>query len=176
MHDPGAVKRHLPRRLFPLRPGWAVCLLLALWVAGCAATGEPKRPPERYDCDDQPPEVVLRSGIHPWLGTPHRMGGMGPRGIDCSGLAVRLYRDLFHMGLPRTTVAQMRSGRPVARGNLIAGDLVFFKPVKQKYYHVGVYLGDGEFVHASTSNGVMISRMDDDFWTRCYLTGRRLLR
>ena len=103
------------------------------------------------------------------------MGGKGKNGIDCSGLAVRLYRDLFQMDLPRTTAAQMRSGRPVARSDLAAGDLVFFKPVNKKYYHVGVYMGDGEFVHTSTSNGVMISRMSDEYWSQCYLTARRLL-
>jgi len=173
MHEPWAVKRYF----FRLRPGWAVCLLLALWLAGCAASAEPEPEPSPgpYAADGQPPEAVLRNGIRPWLGTPHRMGGMGPRGIDCSGLAVRLYRDLFHMRLPRTTVAQMHSGRPMVRSDLTAGDLVFFKPVNKKYYHVGVYLGGGEFVHTSTSNGVMISRMDDDYWSRCYLTGRRLL-
>jgi probable lipoprotein NlpC len=174
MHEARAVKRPFPRRFFRLRPEWAGCLLLALWLVGCAATGEPEPSPGPYAADSQPPQALLRSGIRSWLGTPHRMGGMGPRGIDCSGLVVRLYRDLFHMRLPRTTAAQMNSGRPVARHDLAAGDLVFFKPVK-KYRHVGIYLGDGEFVHTSTSNGVMISRMDDDFWSRCYLTGRRLL-
>lgn len=170
MYEPRAVKR----LFFRLRPGWSGCLLLALWLAGCAATGEPKPSPGPYAAHGQQPEAVLRSGIRAWMGTPHRMGGMGLRGIDCSGLVVRLYRDLFHMRLPRTTVAQMHSGRPVARHDLTAGDLVFFKPAK-KYRHVGIYLGDGDFVHTSTSNGVMISRMDDDFWSRCYLTGRRLL-
>jgi hypothetical protein len=175
MHDPWYEKRPFSLGLFPLRARWAVCLMISLWVAGCAATIKPEPSLEPYDTDGQTPEAVLRNGIRPWLGTPHRMGGMGPRGIDCSGLVVRLYRDLFYMRLPRTTVAQMRSGRPVARGDLAAGDLVFFKPVNKKYHHVGVYLGDGEFVHTSTRNGVMISRMDDDYWRRCYLTGRRLL-
>jgi len=175
MRDPWAANRPLLRRLFPLRTRWGVCLLLALWLAGCAATGGPEPAPGPYDTDGGKTAAVLRSGIRPWLGTPHRMGGMSPRGIDCSGLVVRLYRDLFNMRLPRTTSAQMRSGRPVARGDLIAGDLVFFTPAGKKYNHVGVYLGDGEFVHTSTSQGVMISRLDDDFWRRCYLTGRRLL-
>ena len=175
MREPRAVKRHFPRHLPQKRFGWAGCLLLALWLAGCAAGVAPEPSPGPYAADGQPPEAVLRSGIRPWLGTPHRMGGMGTKGIDCSGLAVRLYRDLFHVRLPRTTTAQMRSGHPVARSDLAAGDLVFFKPVNKKYYHVGIYLDNGEFVHTSTSNGVMISRMDDDYWSRSYLTGRRLL-
>ncbi|HSO19427.1 MAG TPA: NlpC/P60 family protein, partial [Desulfosarcina sp.] len=109
-----------------------------------------------------------------WLGTPHRLGGMNRRGIDCSGLVVVLYDDLFDRRLPRTTRGLMRTGRPVGRNDLSGGDLVFFKPAG-KSHHVGVYLGGGEFVHTSTTYGVTISRMDDDFWRRCYLTGRRLL-
>ena len=117
---------------------------------------------------------MLRTAIQPWLGTPHRMGGLSRRGIDCSGLVVVLYDDLFDMRLPRTTTALMRKGRRMEKRNLAAGDLVFFKPAT-KFHHVGIYLGHGEFVHTSTSSGVMLSRMDDDFWRQCYLTSRRLL-
>ena len=68
----------------------------------------------------------------------------------------------------------MHTGRRVDRTQLAAGDLLFFKP-RTKVNHVGIYLGQGEFVHTSSSNGVMVSRLHDDFWRRCYLTGRRLL-
>jgi cell wall-associated NlpC family hydrolase len=102
------------------------------------------------------------------------MGGMSRRGIDCSGLVVVLYDDLFDLRLPRTTTALMHAGRRVEKENLAAGDLLFFKP-RTKVHHVGIYLGQGKFVHTSTSNGVMVSLMNDDFWRRCYLTGRRLL-
>ncbi|MBC2709680.1 MAG: C40 family peptidase [Desulfosarcina sp.] len=124
--------------------------------------------------DGARPEQMLRSEIPSWLGTPHRMGGVSRQGIDCSGLVVVLYDGLFDMRLPRTTTALMRTGRRVEKQNLAAGDLVFFKP-GTKVNHVGIYLSHGEFVHTSTSNGVTISRMDDDFWRRCYLTSRRLL-
>lgn len=99
---------------------------------------------------------------------------MSRRGIDCSGLVVILYDDLFDMHLPRTTRSLMRMGRRVEIQHLAAGDLVFFKP-GAKVHHVGIYLGHGEFVHTSTSQGVRISRMDHDYWRRCYLGSRRLL-
>ena len=151
------------------------CLILAvLTAAGCATTHVPEAEPVLPLTGEQGPEQMLRAEIRTWLGTPHRMGGMNRRGIDCSGLVVTLYNDLFEMHLPRTTRALMRTGRPVARNDLVGGDLVFFKPAT-KFHHVGIYLGQGEFVHTSTTYGVMISRMDDDFWSRCYLTGRRLL-
>jgi len=152
--------------------------LLAVLTAGCAATKDPEsqKIPRQVSVSDNHPstEQILRTGIRPWLGTPHHMGGMSRRGTDCSGLAVSLYRDLFGIQLPRTTQAQMHSGRWVDHSQLSPGDLVFFKPTN-KYRHVGIYLGRGEFVHASTRKGVMISRLEDDFWRNCYLTARRLM-
>jgi probable lipoprotein NlpC len=147
---------------------------LAIWLlAGCAAPRDPL--PMAAYTGDVPLEQILRGAAEPWIGTPHRLGGMSRRGVDCSGLAVALYLDLLGVPLPRTTKAQMRVGRPVAKDQWMAGDLVFFKPAF-KYRHVGIYLGRGEFVHASASSGVMISRMDDDYWRRCYRTSRRVLK
>lgn len=119
-------------------------------------------------------DTALTGEIDTWLGTPHRMGGETRRGADCSGMVMAVYEAVYGIRLPRTTVAQMRTGRWVSRAALMPGDLVFFKP-KHKYHHVGIYIGDGGFVHTSSSRGVIISRLDDDFWHACYLTGRRLL-
>ena len=154
--------------------GCVVLMVAALLLAGCAGSTDPEMVPVNRVPGSHGPEQQLRAEIRSWLGTPHRLGGMSQRGVDCSGLVVILYADLFDIHLPRTTRAQMRTGRLVGRNSLVAGDLVFFKPTL-KYFHVGVYLGQGEFVHTSTSNGVMISRIDDGFWRHCYLTGRRVL-
>ena len=148
--------------------------LLALMTSGCATTAAPDPESTLSMVGRAKPSQMLRAEIQSWLGTPHRMGGKSRRGIDCSGLVVVLYDDLFDMRLPRTTTALMRKGRRVEKHNLTAGDLVFFKPAA-KFHHVGIYLDHGEFVHTSTSNGVMLSRMDDPFWRQCYLTSRRLL-
>jgi cell wall-associated NlpC family hydrolase len=160
-----------------LNCGGMVCLLmilLALMANGCATTATPEPEPTLSPAAGARTAQMLRAGIQTWLGTPHRMGGLSHQGIDCSGLVVVLYDDLFDMQLPRTTTALMRKGRRVEKRNLTAGDLVFFKPAT-KFPHVGIYLGQGEFVHTSSSAGVMLSRMDDDFWRQCYLTSRRLL-
>ena len=154
--------------------GCLLLILLTLMNTGCTTTTAQNYKPAISTADGPGPEQMLRAEIQSWLGTPHRMGGLSPRGIDCSGLVVVLYDDLFDMRLPRTTRALMRKGRRVEKRNLTAGDLVFFKP-DTKFHHVGIYIGQGEFVHASTSYGVMLSRMDDDFWRQCYLTSRRLL-
>lgn len=149
-------------------------ILLTVVTTGCATPSVPDPEPVLSTSGGAGTAQILRTEIQSWLGTPHRMGGLSRRGIDCSGLVVVLYEDLFDMRLPRTTTALMRKGRHVEKHNLTAGDLVFFKPAT-KVHHVGIYLGQGEFVHTSTSYGVMLSRMDDDFWRRCYLTSRRLL-
>lgn len=174
MSDADTICRHFNRFL----NGWGrrclLLILLSLMVSGCAITAAPDPEPVQVKTGGARPEQMLRAEIQSWLGTPHRMGGMSRRGIDCSGLVVILYDDLFDIQLPRTTTALIRTGRQVEKKRLTAGDLVFFKPTT-KFHHVGIYLGDGDFVHTSTSYGVMISRMADDFWRRCYLTSRRLL-
>ncbi len=119
-------------------------------------------------------EARLRRAAQDWEGTPHRLGGLDRAGIDCSGLVVRIYEDLFGRRLPRTTGALARSGRPTAPNDLAPGNLVLFRPPGSKP-HVGIYLGRNEFVHASTTRGVMISRLDERYWHRSFWTARRVL-
>ena len=116
----------------------------------------------------------LRAEVRSWEGTPHRLGGNNRRGIDCSGLVVRIYRDLFALQLPRTTAALSKTGQAVAPAHLAPGDLVFFRFSGGKR-HVGIYLGRGQFAHASYRRGVMISRLDEPHWRASYWTARRLL-
>jgi cell wall-associated NlpC family hydrolase len=125
----------------------------------------------------QAPAVIeerLRRAAQDWEGTPHRLGGLDRNGIDCSGLVVRIYADLFGCQLPRTTHALARSGRPAGHRRLAPGDLVLFRPPGRKQ-HVGIYLGRNEFVHASANRGVMISRLDTRYWRRSFWTARRVL-
>ncbi|WP_129140037.1 C40 family peptidase [Modicisalibacter coralii] len=109
-----------------------------------------------------------------WMGTPYRLGGEGPQGIDCSALMQRIFSEAFALMLPRTTDDQVREGEQVARDDLKPGDLVFFRP-PGPYNHVGVYVGSGRFLHASSSQGVKISRLDNIYWRRYYWQARRPL-
>lgn len=174
MPDARSFGRGDSRSMTRLCIGGLFLIVMTLMAAGCATTATPDPEPGLFSSGGDGPEQALRAEIQSWLGTPHRMGGMSRRGIDCSGLVVVLYDDLFDLRLPRTTAALMRTGQQVEETHLAAGDLLFFKP-RSKVYHVGIYLGNGEFVHTSASYGVMVSRINDDFWRRCYLTGRRLL-
>ncbi|MFI2812508.1 NlpC/P60 family protein [Microbulbifer zhoushanensis] len=108
-----------------------------------------------------------------WKGTRYALGGMSKRGIDCSGLVYTTFRDQLGLQLPRTTSTQARIGVPIRRSDLRAGDLVFFK-TGRKSRHVGIYIEDGKFFHASTSHGVKISRLSDYYWRDRYWHARRL--
>ena len=110
-----------------------------------------------------------------YKGVKYRYGGTTSRGFDCSGYVQRVYKEAFNINLPRTTKAMMKTGKKVSKKNLKIGDLVFFHPTR-KYYHVGIYMGKGTFMHASSSKGVMKSRLDLKYWKRSYVTARRILK
>lgn len=107
-----------------------------------------------------------------WLGTRYRLGGESKDGIDCSAFSKMLYAAIFGLALPRTAKEQHDASRLVKDEELKEGDLVFFN-TRGGVSHVGVYLQNGKFVHASSSNGVTISSLDDGYWASRYLGGRR---
>ncbi|WP_155834426.1 C40 family peptidase [Halotalea alkalilenta] len=117
---------------------------------------------------------VLLDEYDQWAGTPYRLGGEGRRGIDCSALMQQVFRSSFDFELPRTTNEQILEGQRIDKDALRPGDLVFFQP-SRRLRHVGVYVGEGYFLHASTSQGVKLSRLDNVFWSRHYLQARRPL-
>jgi cell wall-associated NlpC family hydrolase len=116
----------------------------------------------------------LEAEYQRWQGTRHRLGGSSRSGVDCSGFVKAVYKNIFEMDLPRTTRAQSELGRPVKQNDLQAGDLVFFKPPSYPR-HVGIYLSRSEFIHASKSKGVTISRIDPVYWGNYFWQARRLL-
>lgn len=109
-----------------------------------------------------------------WKGTPYKLGGLNKNGIDCSGFVYLIYQQKFGKTISRTTGAQVRSGKAISKSQLTTGDLVFFK-TGYKVRHVGIYVENGTFLHASTSKGVMISRLDGPYWNARFWQARRLL-
>jgi len=105
-----------------------------------------------------------------WHGTPYRLGGISRSGIDCSAFVQITFEDVFNITLPRTTSQQVRVGPKIGRSDLQAGDLVFFR----NGGHVGIYLENDRFLHASTRLGVTISRMDNVYWSRYYWRSIRI--
>ena len=111
-----------------------------------------------------------------WLGVPYRGGGSSKRGTDCSGLTSQLYKKVYHKKLQRSSDDQRtKDCRKVSRKNLREGDLVFFHNGRKKRVatHVGVYLKDNKFIHASTSRGVIISNLQEEYYRKHWLGGGR---
>lgn len=106
-----------------------------------------------------------------WVGTRYRLGGEGHNGIDCSAFVQKTMLGAFNIDLPRSTAEQRYSGRSISKSELRPGDLVFFR----RNNHVGVYIGGGKFVHASTSQGVTTSSLSERYWARNYTQSRRVM-
>ncbi|EXI61873.1 hypothetical protein MHD_00295 [Mannheimia granulomatis] len=112
---------------------------------------------------------------HEWKGTRYRLGGNSKSGIDCSGFMQVTFRDLFGIDLPRTTTAQAKEGERISKSELRTGDLVFFNTGRgPNGKHVGVYVKNGQFLHASTRGGVIYSDMESPYWSKAFWQARRL--
>ena len=111
-----------------------------------------------------------------WIGTPYRAGGDSRHGTDCSGLVSQLYKKTYRMRLSRSTDGQLKESNKIARRNLREGDLVFFtsRSSRKKVAHVGIYLKDGKFIHAITSQGVIVSSLKEKYYTQHWLCGGRV--
>ena len=109
-----------------------------------------------------------------WKGVRYRLGGTSKRGIDCSAFVQTTFREQFGMDLPRSTYEQEDTGKSIQRAKLRPGDLVLFR-AGSTGRHVGIYIGNDNFVHASTSSGVMISNLNESYWKNRYRDARRVL-
>lgn len=113
-----------------------------------------------------------------WLGTKYTYGGHSRKGTDCSGLVMEVYRSACGMKLPRTTVDQRARCVDINKKNLKPGDLLFFKSNKNgnRISHVGLYIGKGEMIHASSSRGVIVSNIHDKYYINHYHSAGRILQ
>lgn len=109
-----------------------------------------------------------------WKGVRYKYGGNSKSGIDCSAFIQKAYLNKFDIKIPRTTALQSKVGKNINKSNLKLGDLVFFK-TGAKSRHVGIYMENGKFMHASTSKGVIISRLDNVYFKRHYWKSKRIL-
>lgn len=116
----------------------------------------------------------LQAAYSDWQGTPYQLGGSGPDGVDCSSFMQIVLRDYFDRTLPRHTRDQIRVGQGVRRGAIRPGDLIFFRTTRRDL-HVGIALSEDDFLHASVSSGVMISGLDEHYWSSRFLGVRRVL-
>lgn len=154
----------------------SACLFLciALMLGGCAGAPMQARvasgPPRPHEAD-----VALRavSIAQDMLGAPYVYGGNSPDGFDCSGLVYYSYQAAG-IGVPRTTRAQYQASRPVSARELEPGDLVFFRLDGRAVTHVGLYRGNGEFIHApATGKEVTMASMANRYWRERFVRGGR---
>lgn len=121
-------------------------------------------------------DLKLIEFIESWYGTPYRYGGNDRSGVDCSGFSKDFITSVYNTLIPRTSSEQYKQSERVSRTRLKEGDLVFFytRGRRNGVSHVGVYLRNNKFVHASTSNGVIINDLDDDYYARNYAGAGRV--
>ncbi|MEW5994480.1 MAG: NlpC/P60 family protein [Candidatus Zixiibacteriota bacterium] len=164
------------------RPALLIPVLLAALV-GCTAnpryrTGGAERPAEvRQRPGGLTTNDYLRLGtiLQDYLGRPYKGRSIFVRGVDCSFFTQEVFDKFNRTELPRTVARQFQQGREVAYRHLAVGDLVFFRTEGGKVSHVGIYVGQGQFIHASTSRGVIIDSLKEKYWARCYAGARRIL-
>ena len=154
-------------------PRWILRLLalgLAALLGACAGTqpgGNGITPPESGS------EIAVRAMS--MIGKPYRWGGADPiAGFDCSGLVHYVYRDALGIKLPRTARQMSRHGNRVSKSRLQPGDLVFFNTAGRRYSHVGIYVGNGRFVHSpSRGKTIRLARLDNRYWRSRFNGARR---
>ena len=111
--------------------------------------------------------------IEEWYGTPYRYGGSSKKGVDCSAFVNFFMSAVYGLAIPRNSKEQYNASKRIKKKQLEEGDLVFFN-TRGGISHVGVYIANNKFVHASTSSGVIISDMDDDYFARRYVASGRV--
>ena len=156
----------------PLIRNTAIVLFSILFISACGTTNRGTSPASYQGGS----EIIsqLRSAHSEWEGTPYILGGSGIGGIDCSAFIQTVFRDYFGVDLPRHTGDQLQEGSAVRRNFIRPGDLVFFR-TRRGVLHVGIAMHDGDFLHASVSQGVTISNLSENYWAARYLGTRRVL-
>lgn len=130
--------------------------------------------PNRGSLTRQKSADEIISTAKKYIGVRYRSGGTSANGFDCTGYTQFIYKQ-FDIALPRTTSSQATVGSAVSKSELKVGDLVIFKNTYRKGpSHAGIYVGSGQFIHASTSRGVRIDDLDSNYWVGRFHSGRRV--
>ncbi|WP_241609085.1 C40 family peptidase [Rosenbergiella australiborealis] len=155
-----------------LRSRLVISILFTFLIIGCSSHAPS---PDSRLSNPRQVHMILSDQLVKWRGTPYRYGGMSRSGIDCSGFVYRTYRDRFGIQLPRTTRQLSETGTKIRKKDLLPGDLVFFKTGwGEGGLHVGIYDTQNQFIHASTSRGVMRSSLSNMYWQKVFWQARRL--
>ena len=158
----------MPRKCF--RP----VLMLSVVFALAACAGSPPRTATAKVNSESADASVAADHALAMIGAPYRYGGLDPAGFDCSGLVHYSFRKIG-ISLPRDTRSLRKVGMEIEMDDLAKGDLVFFDQEGKKSSHVGIYLGDGRFVHAPSTGGkVRADKIDLTYWRKHFTEARRI--
>ncbi len=145
--------------------------LIVMALAGCSSTPTPIASSQIYYNEMDSSKFLAE--FQKWQGVPYRLGGTSLNGVDCSAFVQAVFKDAYALALPRTTAQQVKYGQRVDYDEAQTGHLVFFK-TGRSVRHVGIYIGNNAFMHASTSKGVVISRLDNPYWASTFWQFRRV--
>ena len=148
-----------------------VLYFIIFLISGCTAISpERSQPLPRTEHAEALLQVLMA------LGVDYQYGGRSPTtGFDCSGLVAHVFQEAYGIRLPHNARAQSEAGPPVSLTELQPGDLVFYDTLNQPYSHVGIYLGEGKFVHApKTGAAVRVERVGATYWTKRFNGARRI--
>lgn len=165
---------------------WITAVMLLGLLAGCSVTPKhstevvmlPKADsthefmPSSTEKLSETLNRTLLEQYHEWQGTRYQAGGMSKSGVDCSGYVHLTFKERLGLDVPRNSTALSQIGTPIGKPELRTGDLVFFHTGRTR--HVGIYLDDNQFMHASSRKGVMISSLDKGYWANRWWTARRI--
>lgn len=160
-----------------------VILLFTILVVGCSpypryrsdGPSQPHRPAGKSSKQSVNRKIEFGRILQEYLGRPYRGRSRTDPGLDCSLFTSEVYKKYNKTQLPRTAANQYKTGKPIERHKLKFGDLLFFKTDGKKVSHVGIYTGHEEFMHASSSNGVIITSLKNKYWSKRYIGARRVV-
>ncbi|MDO7884735.1 C40 family peptidase [Hymenobacter cheonanensis] len=116
----------------------------------------------------------LLQTVTDWLGTPYSYGASSRRGTDCSGFVTQVFKKVYGITLKRSSRSMFSTVQRVAKSDMKAGDLVFFRHGKGAIYHVGIYLKDGKFAHSACNGGVMVSSLNQPYYRHNFYSAGRV--
>ncbi len=150
-----------------------VVLVFTSLLSACSQANNRSMPPAKaLTSSDGPVVHKLYQHYNEWRGVQYREGGLSRQGVDCSGFVHLAFKKRFNKRIPRSTELLSKGGKAVGQQALRPGDLVFFKTGWKKR-HVGIYVGKGQFMHASSSRGVMMSKLNNPYWSDAFWMARR---